>query len=182
MNQGLSSRETLLVSAKALFWTRGYSNVSVREIAREAGVDVALINRYFDSKLGLFKATLETLDPVDPKDFSSPEDFIEAIVDMFVTTPRDGSTVSPVSMILMNASDPEVGDIVIKGHHKKWHVGLTEIFGSPTKAALFFAAVMGFSVADKTLHLKGIAPVGTDEYADQLRYVLRSAVSFADEQ
>ena len=51
----------------------------MREIAREAGVDVALINRYFDSKLGLFKATLETLDPVDPKDFSSPEDFIEAI-------------------------------------------------------------------------------------------------------
>ena len=51
MNQGLSSRETLLVSAKALFWTRGYSNVSVREIAPEAGVDVALINRYFDTIL-----------------------------------------------------------------------------------------------------------------------------------
>ena len=36
----------------------GYDAVGVREIAAEAGVNAALVNRYFGSKLGLFEAAV----------------------------------------------------------------------------------------------------------------------------
>jgi AcrR family transcriptional regulator len=47
------SREKLLASAERLFAERGYSGVSVRDIAKAAGVNSALVGYYFTNKLGL---------------------------------------------------------------------------------------------------------------------------------
>ncbi|MEO0371384.1 MAG: TetR family transcriptional regulator, partial [Pseudomonadota bacterium] len=46
------TKEKLLGAARDLFWTRGYSNVSVRDITGAAGVDAALVSRYFGGKRG----------------------------------------------------------------------------------------------------------------------------------
>ncbi|MFI7541949.1 TetR family transcriptional regulator [Actinoplanes sp. NPDC049599] len=48
----------LLDAARRRFARDGYAATTVRDIADEAGVNVALINRYFTSKEGLFKACL----------------------------------------------------------------------------------------------------------------------------
>jgi AcrR family transcriptional regulator len=48
----------LLQAARRRFALDGYSATTVREIAADAGVNVALINRYFGSKEGLFEACL----------------------------------------------------------------------------------------------------------------------------
>lgn len=59
-------------AARALFREHGYDGTSVRDIARDAGIDPALVIRYFGSKDGLFAASAEpqlelpTLDQVDP--------------------------------------------------------------------------------------------------------------------
>jgi AcrR family transcriptional regulator len=64
------SRRALLAAASALFDERGYESATVREIGERAGVDPALIARYFGGKEGLFLATLEQGDgrslPADP--------------------------------------------------------------------------------------------------------------------
>jgi AcrR family transcriptional regulator len=52
------TRQLLLTAARRRFATDGYTATSVRDIAGEAGVNVALISRYFDSKEGLFRACL----------------------------------------------------------------------------------------------------------------------------
>lgn len=52
------TRQRLLDAARRHFARNGYSGTPVRDIADEAGVNVALINRYFDSKEGLFAACL----------------------------------------------------------------------------------------------------------------------------
>lgn len=54
-----ASRGALLEAAIALFDARGYDGATVREIGERAGVDPALIARYFGSKEGLYLATLE---------------------------------------------------------------------------------------------------------------------------
>ncbi|MEV6346248.1 helix-turn-helix domain-containing protein [Actinoplanes sp. NPDC051851] len=53
------TRQLLLDVASRRFATIGYSATTVREIADEAGVNVALINRYFVSKEGLYEAALQ---------------------------------------------------------------------------------------------------------------------------
>ena len=55
-----SERTTLRIqqAAEKLFASRSFETVSTRAIAREAGVDAALIHRYFGSKEGLFQAVM----------------------------------------------------------------------------------------------------------------------------
>ncbi|MET0405037.1 MAG: TetR family transcriptional regulator, partial [Cystobacter sp.] len=53
------TRAALLTAARTLFSTRGFSNTGVRDVAELAGVNSSLVSRYFGSKQGLFRATLE---------------------------------------------------------------------------------------------------------------------------
>ena len=49
-----ATRQAILEAAKTCFMHDGYEQVGVRDIAARAGVDPALVNRYFGSKEGLF--------------------------------------------------------------------------------------------------------------------------------
>ncbi|WP_030622080.1 TetR/AcrR family transcriptional regulator [Streptomyces sclerotialus] len=53
------SRELLLRAAGELFTERGFDRTTTRDIGRRAGVDAALIARYFGGKTQLYLATLE---------------------------------------------------------------------------------------------------------------------------
>ncbi len=53
-----TTREELLAAARDSFAERGYDRTSVRAVAAAAGVDPALVRRYFGSKEGLLVAAL----------------------------------------------------------------------------------------------------------------------------
>ncbi|HEX6358616.1 TetR/AcrR family transcriptional regulator [Actinophytocola sp.] len=56
-----ATRQTLLTAATELFAERGYDRTTVRDIATRAGVNQALLFRYFGSKEALFvEATSDT--------------------------------------------------------------------------------------------------------------------------
>jgi AcrR family transcriptional regulator len=54
-----ATRAAILEAAEARFAQAGYDRAGLREIAAEAGVDVALIKRYFGGKEGLFTEALK---------------------------------------------------------------------------------------------------------------------------
>ena len=176
MSKSDHTKSALLEHARALFWSRGYSNVALREIARAAGVDVALISRYFGSKQGLFEATLTDLPTLDPSQIRDANTLIDVIVGMFTSYPRDSAGPSPTALILMNAGDEDVGGIVRDAHRQNWQAPLEQILGDAGAAALFSAAILGMSVAEKTMHLDGIAEPGSPEYIAQLRQMLSAAL------
>lgn len=51
---GSDTRESILDAAEDLFSKHGFYGVTIREVAREAGVDTALVHYYFGAKRGLF--------------------------------------------------------------------------------------------------------------------------------
>ncbi len=53
-----ASRRALLEAAREVFEAVGYDRATTREIGERAGVDAALIARYFESKEGLFIAAI----------------------------------------------------------------------------------------------------------------------------
>jgi TetR/AcrR family transcriptional regulator len=53
------SRTKLIAAATHLFADKGFSAVSIRELAQQAGVNSALISYHFDGKEGLYTAVLE---------------------------------------------------------------------------------------------------------------------------
>lgn len=63
VEEGLGGRaeataERIRQAARAVFAAKGYDAATTREIADRAGINIALINRYFGSKLGLFEAAV----------------------------------------------------------------------------------------------------------------------------
>ena len=54
-----ATQRALVRAARRRFATDGYRATTVRQIAADAGVNVALINRYFESKEGLFEACMQ---------------------------------------------------------------------------------------------------------------------------
>jgi AcrR family transcriptional regulator len=61
---GVRAREAILEAARRQFATQGFEGATMRGIAREAGVDAALVSYYFGSKSELFIQSLRL--PVNP--------------------------------------------------------------------------------------------------------------------
>jgi AcrR family transcriptional regulator len=59
------TRAVILAAARRLFAEHGFNGTSLRQVARTAGVDPALVHHYFDGKEGLFAASVEL--PADPR-------------------------------------------------------------------------------------------------------------------
>ncbi|WP_051971545.1 TetR/AcrR family transcriptional regulator [Massilia sp. 9096] len=55
---GVQARERILLGALRLFVARGYASTPVRDIAHDAGVNIAAIAYYFGDKAGLYRAAL----------------------------------------------------------------------------------------------------------------------------
>jgi AcrR family transcriptional regulator len=55
-----ATRAAILEAAKTQFARMGYDRAALRDIAAEAGVDVALVKRYFGGKEALFTVALKT--------------------------------------------------------------------------------------------------------------------------
>ncbi len=59
------TRGEIVEAAKRVFADKGYDGTSLRGVAREAGVDPALVHHYFDGKAALFVAAMAL--PFDPR-------------------------------------------------------------------------------------------------------------------
>ena len=99
------SRQRLLEAAAELFSEKGYDRTTVREVGQQAGVDPAMIARYFGSKAALYLASLRR-DTVpasaDPLDLGS-ERSIHAILE------RVGNRPTPTLYAAVNPhEDPEL--------------------------------------------------------------------------
>jgi len=53
-----ATRQELLEAARSRFTRLGFDRTTLRDVAADVGVNLALIKRYFDSKEGLFKAAI----------------------------------------------------------------------------------------------------------------------------
>jgi AcrR family transcriptional regulator len=56
----LPSQQRILENGVAIFARKGYGNTGLRELAEQAGVNLAMINYFFGSKKGLLKEILDS--------------------------------------------------------------------------------------------------------------------------
>lgn len=102
-----NTRQLLLEAARQRFARDGYAATTVRDIASDAGVNVALINRYFTSKEGLFESCLtrvvEDLNRSDVED-ESIDQMIAYMVDQVVDS-VSGEHPLQLLMLLRSSGD-----------------------------------------------------------------------------
>jgi AcrR family transcriptional regulator len=86
-----ATRARILAAAKDRFTELGYEGTSLREIAAEAGVDVALIGRYFGGKEGLFTEALKaSIHPRRRLADLDRETYVREVAEAMAGGPRDG--------------------------------------------------------------------------------------------
>jgi AcrR family transcriptional regulator len=107
------TRNRLLHAARQRFAQNGYAATTVRDIATEAGVNVALINRYFTSKEGLFEACLDrTVKELDDRDTeaSTVDQIVKVMLEQMLDTP-DADRPLQLLLLLRSTGEPEVDEI-----------------------------------------------------------------------
>ena len=85
---GEPARQRLLLTGLRLFAENGFAKTSIRQIAAEAGANVAAVSYYFGSKAGLYKSIFfgnpasatETLEPGAAFELTALEDLYEHIL------------------------------------------------------------------------------------------------------
>jgi AcrR family transcriptional regulator len=77
-----ASRDALLGAAQALFGQKGFEGTTIREIGERAGVDAALIARYFGNKADLYIAAVvaEDLGEREPQEYEGLREIAEAVL------------------------------------------------------------------------------------------------------
>lgn len=94
-------KQALLTASRALFGERGYAKTTIRAIGERAGVDPALISRYFGNKDGLYLAAITTDDTIrlpEVEDLSDVQTIAETLLRRVET--RQG--VGPVALALLD--------------------------------------------------------------------------------
>lgn len=80
----VATRTTIITAAHSLFAQHGYERTTIRRVAELAGIDPALVMRYFGSKQGLFVAAAGM--NLEPPDLTgvAPDRVADLLIPMFV--------------------------------------------------------------------------------------------------
>ena len=109
-----ATRHAILVAATARFLQDSYECVGLRDIARDAGIDVALVSRYFGSKEELFGEVLrgerDDKELLEGDTTDLPSRLADLMLDKGCANDRDN--VERLLIILRSASSPKAAEIV----------------------------------------------------------------------
>ena len=157
-----ATRASILAAARHRFVNESYDSVGLRDIAGDAGVDVALISRYFGGKAGLF---LEVLHPGEksPLDASlSAADLPRHLSQMMAEANSESPNHRMEMFIIMlrSASSPKAGAIIRE--HMRCDVlePLIAVIGTESaewRANIVLSLFLGIGVLRTVMESDGLA-------------------------
>ena len=171
-------------AAARLFASRSFETVSTRAIAKEAGVDAALIHHYYGSKEGLFQAVLNAA--IRPEQLEalvvseSPEDWGRQLVraaDKVWTSPAAPALKAVVRRVLVG-HEGMLREFVTRSLLNRF---LSHIEGPETerrlRASLIGSQMSGLVIARHIVGIEPLASLSTDEVADLIGPVLQHYIT-----
>ncbi|WP_291045924.1 TetR/AcrR family transcriptional regulator [Herbiconiux sp.] len=180
-----ATKRALVRAARRRFATEGYRATTVRQIAADVGVNVALINRYFVSKDGLFEACmLRTSDELATRSTvpaTTPAEVIERLIAHALNAPNGDDPLQ--LLLLLRSSGDENADRIRRRTLEHFTRKLAGASGwspdDPTtepvllKAQLAIATMLGVVMLRTSAAVEPVASATAEELAGPLREVLR---------
>ena len=148
------TREAILRAAQKLFAEKGYTTTGVREVAAEAGINSALIRRYFVSKEGLLRAAVEDVLRIEPFTSGNRADFGRRAVETLL---QGETRPNPLAMMILATADPAARILCQDLLHERIILPLAEWLGGPDaldRAARLNILWVGFMTARQILPLR----------------------------
>ncbi len=143
------TRAGLLEAATARFMREGFDGVSLREIAADAGVDVALVARYFGGKDELFAEVLANC-PSPDELFEGPlGEFGRRVARKVIFEPQDSKDLTCVLIMLRSSASPRASEVVRKSGEEQFYGPFERYLGGENarvRARLAGAIILGAAI------------------------------------
>ncbi|GAA0565885.1 TetR family transcriptional regulator [Paractinoplanes ferrugineus] len=172
------TRRRLLEAARRRFSEDGYAATTVRDIADDAGVNVALINRYFASKEGLFEACLRHAGEELRR---SAGDVPLAGIAGRIAEQMTGAAEVPAQLsLLLRTSGDERADEIRRAVLLSSAEKIAAAAGRPDsdrtllRAELLLATTIGLALLRWTTPIEPLASAGADDLAEPLGDVVEA--------
>jgi len=179
------TRQLLLDAARRRFARQGYAATTVRDIADDAGVNVALINRYFTSKEGLFEACL--VGAVDEIDRAVPADLDHAQVAQIIAKHLTDTGVGGYPhrlLMLLRSSGDERADQIRLDILRSFAERLASAAGARPgderlilRAQIVLAASFGLALLRASTALEPLASAGQDDLIGPLHDLIEALLA-----
>ena len=167
-----TTRDAILAAARERFSAQGYDRVGMRDVAADAGVDVALVTYHFGSKDGLFAAALampapmadlmaEVLEHGEIGDFG--ERFLRRVLEVW----DDERTGGPLVALVRSAmSHPPAAEALRGFVQTELLARIAARLDAPDadkRAALFGSQLIGLLLYRHVLLVEPVASMPADE-------------------
>ncbi|MET9458323.1 TetR family transcriptional regulator [Streptomyces canus] len=174
-----ATRAALLAAARARFTLVGYDATSVRDIARDAGVDATLIFRYFGSKERLFEEVARAAEEEAAVDAEgSAADLPTRLLHAAMKQDSPGSASGPLTALLLSSGRPECREQLNSQLHETYVRNLEKLVDLPDRelrAELLTAWLLGINVARAIAHTPALSDACVDDitpYFEQVAAIL----------
>ena len=178
------TQEAIRQAARERFLRDGYQGVSMRAVAGDAGVDVALVSYYFGSKQGLFGAAMAL--PANPAELLAaelaghPQTLPERLLRSLLFVWDAPETGAPLRALAANAaSDPDLNRLVREVVGREIIDQLAAHLGTPDarqRAAAFATQIAGLIFSRYIFQFEPMASMSPDDIVDRIAPLLRLAL------
>lgn len=176
-----ATRDAMLRAARRRLLLESYENVGLRDIAGDAGVDVALVSRYFGSKEDLFREVIgkDKGDWLDPKVDVADLPAWLACLATEQHDPDDHDDVERLLILLRSVSSPKAAAIVRESVQGNVLEPLTNLLSGPDaeiRASLALSVLMGTAIVRTIMGMEPLCACDPDSVRARLTRLLTAAL------
>ncbi|HZW34781.1 MAG TPA: TetR family transcriptional regulator [Isosphaeraceae bacterium] len=176
-----ATREAILAAATRRFAVQGYERAGVREIAADAGVTAALVNRYFGSKEGLFAEVIERALDMGNLLEGRRGDLADHLARLMVYGREDSPerVYTPLLLLLRSAAEPGAVKLFRRDLNRTELPLLAEQIGgdaAAVRAVMVMAQLTGFAIMYHVLRPKAFADARGEELVALLSRTLAACI------
>ena len=126
----VDTKDIILQTAARLFAEKGFEAVSIRELSKEADVNIAMIAYHFGSKDGLFKAIIADKIPKSTAQLKNLQmsdgnawDKISATIDIYIEKMFSNGAINKLIFRELSLEQrPEHREVILSGLEKNWTI------------------------------------------------------------
>jgi AcrR family transcriptional regulator len=179
------SREAILDAARRSFAERGYDRTTIRGVARDAGVDPALVAHYFGPKDALFAAALEL--PRAPVDalaaaLDAPDGELGArIAETFLSVWDSPGAGALVALLRSASANEQAAETMRQFARAELVPRIAERLGgrrAELRAALIVSQLIGLAMMRYVVRMEPVASASASQLVARLGPTLQQYVEF----
>jgi AcrR family transcriptional regulator len=176
-----ATRAAMLDSARRHFARESYENVGLREIAGDAGVDPALVGRYFGNKEKLFKEAVRGDDEHMMRDV--PRENLAAHFTALILDKDGGDSADKIDQLLMllrSASSPKASQIIREAIDEDILEPVAATLGgehAELRASLCLAVLMGTGILRSAMAIDPLCTADPELLAQRLSALFAAALA-----